>query len=81
MFWLRNDKGGWEMLTILVILGEVLIGVLAYRHAKANGTLPEPKPEPAPTEPYVQKPLRPDATRLEKIAHWLGLEETEEETE
>lgn len=63
---------------LLIILGEILIGVLAYRTAKKNGTLPEPKPKAEP-EPYVQRPLDPNATRLEKIAYWLGLEETEEE--
>ena len=45
-----------------------------YRRDKAEGKL-MPKPEVAEKEPYVQKPLRPDAGRLEKIAHWLGLEE------
>ena len=55
-----------------------LIGVITayfkYRYAKAAGTL-EPKPEKTPVEPYVQKPLRPDAGRLERIAYWLGLED------
>ncbi len=63
---------------LLILLGEILIGVLAYRAAKKNGTLPPPKPK-VERETYVQRPLDPDATRLEKIAHWLGLEETEED--
>ena len=63
---------------ILIVLGEILIGVLAYRAAKKNGTLPAAKPKEE-RETYVQRPLEPDATRLEKIAHWLGLEEADEE--
>ncbi len=63
---------------LLILLGEILIGVLAYRTAKKNGTLPEAKPKEERVT-YVQRPLDPDATRLEKIAHWLGLEETEED--
>jgi hypothetical protein len=62
----------------LIILGEILLGYLVYRRAKANGTLPEKKPQPQEKEPYVPKPLPPNATRLEKIVHWLGLEETED---
>ena len=61
---------------LLILLGEILMGVLAYRRAKANGTLPGPAPEIEATEPYVQQPLGPNATRKEKILHWLGLEET-----
>jgi hypothetical protein len=57
---------------LLVVLGEILMGLLAYRRAKKDGTLPEPEVR----EPYVSKPLRPDATRIERIAHWFGLEET-----
>lgn len=45
-----------------------------YRRDKAEGKS-DPKPESPPMEPYVQKPLRPNAGRLERIAHWLGLEE------
>ena len=45
-----------------------------YRRDKAEGKL-DPKLEPPPMEPIVQKPLRPNAGRLERIAHWLGLEE------
>ena len=59
---------------LLVVLGEILMGLLAYRRAKKDGTLPEPEPEVR--EPYVSQPLRPDATRIERFAHWLGLEET-----
>ena len=62
---------------LLILLGEILIGVLAYRRAKANGTLPEPTSKAEEREPYIAKPLPPNATRLQKIAHWLGLEETE----
>ncbi len=60
---------------LLIILGEILMGVLAYRRAKANGTLPEPTPKAEDREPYVQLPLGPNATRKEKILHWLGIEE------
>jgi hypothetical protein len=63
---------------LLLVLGEVLLGYLVYRKAKANGTLPEPKPKAQERELYVAKPLPPNATRLQKIAHWLGLEDTED---
>lgn len=63
---------------LLLVLGEVLLGYLVYRKAKANGTLPEPKQKAQEREDYVPKPLPPNATRLQKIAHWLGLEETED---
>lgn len=63
---------------LLIVLGEILIGVHAYRAAKKNGTLPEPKPVEKRV-PFVLRPLNPDATRLEKLAHWLGLEETPED--
>lgn len=58
---------------IFAIVG-LLTAYFNYRNAKAEGRL-KPKPEIAAKEPIVQKPLRPDAGRLEKIAHWLGLED------
>jgi hypothetical protein len=64
---------------LLILLGEILIGYLAYRRAKANGTLTKPAAKSAERNTYVSQPLPPDATRLQKIAHWLGLEETPEE--
>ena len=60
---------------LLILLGEILMGVLAYRRAKANGTLPEPAPKAQEREPYFQQPLGPNASRKEKILHWLGIEE------
>lgn len=42
---------------LLILLGEILMGVLAYRRAKANGTLPEPAPKAEENDPYVQLPL------------------------
>lgn len=60
---------------LLILLGEILMGVLAYRRAKAIGTLPEPAPKAEDREPYVQLPLGPNATRKEKILDWLGIEE------
>jgi hypothetical protein len=63
---------------LLLVLGELLLGYLLYRRAKANGTLPDREPKAETREPHVSKPLPPDATRLQKIAHWLGLEETED---
>jgi hypothetical protein len=63
---------------LLLVLGELLLGYLLYRRAKANGTLPDRETKAETREPYVSKPLPPDATRLQKIAHWLGLEETED---
>lgn len=62
----------------LIVLGEILMGVLAYRRAKADGTLPDPVVKSQDRAPYEPKPLPPNATRLEKIAHWLGLEEDED---
>lgn len=63
---------------LLLVLGEVLLGYLVYRKAKANGTLPEKEPKAELKDTYVPKPLPPNATRIQKIAHWLGLEETED---
>ena len=60
---------------LLILLGEFLMGVLAYRRAKANGTLSEPAPSPEEREPFVQRPLGPNATRTEKLLYWLGIEE------
>ena len=60
---------------LLIFLGEILLGVLAYRRAKANGTLPSQASEIEATEPYVPQPLGPNATRKERILHWLGIEE------
>lgn len=60
---------------LLILLGEILMGVLAYRRAKANRTLPEPLPNAEEREPYVQQPWGPNATRTEKILNWLGIEE------
>ncbi len=60
---------------LLILLGEILMGVLAYRRAKANGTLPEPTARAEERVPYVQLPLGPNATRKEKILNWLGIEE------
>lgn len=58
---------------IFAIVG-VLIAYFNYRNARADGTL-EAKPAEPKAEPYVQKPLRPGAGRMERFAHWLGLEE------
>lgn len=58
---------------LFAIIG-ILTAYFKYRNAKADGTL-EAKPTKAPIEPYVQKPLRPDAGRLERIAYWLGIED------
>lgn len=58
---------------IFAIIG-ILTAYFKYRNAKTDGTL-EPKPVKPPVEPHVQKPLRPGAGRLERMAHWLGLEE------
>ena len=63
------------MNVLLILLGEILMGVLAYRRAKANGTLPAPAPKAEAREPYAQMPLGLSATRKEKILHWLGIEE------
>jgi hypothetical protein len=59
-------------------LGELLLGYIVYRRAKTNGTLPEREPKAELKERYVPKPLPPNATRIQKVAHWLGLEEADE---
>lgn len=47
-----------------------------YRHDMANGNLPKTRLiDNSSLEEYVPKPLGPNATRLEKIAHWLGIED------
>ena len=58
---------------ILAIVG-ALITYFNYRNARADGTL-EAKPAKPKAETYVQKPLRPGAGRMERFAHWLGLED------
>lgn len=60
---------------LLILLGEILMAVLAYRRAKANGMLPEPAPKTEDREPYRQEPLAPNATRKQRILYWLGIEE------
>ena len=52
----------------------LLTAYFKYRAAKADGSLAVEN-EGHEEETYVQKPLRPGAGRLERIAHWLGLEE------
>jgi hypothetical protein len=58
---------------IFAIIG-LLTAYFRYRNSKADGTLvKEQALEQA--EPYVQKPLPANATRLQKIAYWLGIED------
>lgn len=57
---------------IFTIIG-IITAFFKYRNAKADGTLPA-KPEIKPDEPYVPKPLRDGASRMERLAHWLGIE-------
>ena len=58
---------------IFAIIG-LLTAYFRYRNAKADGTLvKEQALEQA--EPYVQKPLPANATRLQRLAHWLGIED------
>ena len=58
---------------IFTIVG-LLTAYFKYRAEKADGSLAIENESPE-KEPYVQKPLRPGAGRLERIAHWLGLED------
>lgn len=58
---------------IFAIVG-LLTAYFKYRHAKANAPLAAEQEKP-PVVPYVPKPLKPNATRLERIAYWLGLED------
>ncbi len=60
---------------ILFLLVGGLTADFNYRRAKDDGLL-EPKPEKETKQPSAQKPLRPGASRLEKLAHWLGLEDS-----
>jgi hypothetical protein len=59
---------------ILFALIGGLTAYFNYRRKKAEGTL-EPKPQKVTKQPYVQKPLRPDSGKLERLAHWSGLED------
>lgn len=58
---------------LFAIIG-ILTAYFKYRNSKADGNL-EPKPERTEAAPHVQKPLSPNSGRLERIAHWLGLED------
>lgn len=51
----------------------LLTAYFRYRNAKANGTLAKEQAVKE-AEPYVQKPLPANATRIQKIAYWLGIE-------
>jgi hypothetical protein len=57
---------------IFAIVG-LLTAYFRYRNAKADGTLAQEVA--VEQEPYVQKPLPENATRLQKIAYWLGIED------
>ncbi len=57
---------------ILTIIG-LLTAYFRYRNAKADGTLAQEVS--LEQEPCVQKPLPENTTRLQKIAHWLGIED------
>ncbi len=61
---------------ILFLLVGALTAYFNYRNSKAQGNLVE-KVETAKDEYdfQVQKPLPENATRLERFAHWLGIEE------
>lgn len=58
---------------IFAIIG-LLISCLNYRAAKADRSLAVDSEVPD-EENSVQQPLRPGAGRLERLAHWLGLNE------
>ena len=61
---------------ILALVGG-LTAYFNYRNRKADGSLErEREVEKARLATYVQKPLPENATRLQKIAHWLGFEES-----
>lgn len=57
---------------IFTIIG-LLTAYFRYRNAKADGTLAQEVA--VEQKPYVQKALPDNATRLQKIAHWLGIED------
>lgn len=59
---------------IFILIGG-LTAYFKYRNAKADGSLArERKAEKAQLPAFDQKPLPENASRLQKIAHWLGLE-------
>lgn len=58
---------------IFAIVG-LLTAYFKYRAARADGTLAAEREKP-PVAPYEPKPLREGAGPLERIAHWLGLED------
>jgi hypothetical protein len=58
---------------IFAIVG-LLTVYFRYRNAKADGSLVKEAPL-EPPEPYVQKPLPANASRIQKIAYWLGIED------
>ena len=63
------------MVLIFILIG-VLTAYFNHRNSKSDGTIePEIKSQVAEVQNYVPKPLSRDATRLQRIAHWLGLEE------
>ncbi len=61
---------------ILFLLVGALTTYFNYRNSKAQGNLVE-KVESAKDDFdfQVQNPLPENATRLERLAHWLGIEE------
>jgi hypothetical protein len=58
---------------IFAIIG-LLISYFKYRAAKADRSLAVDGEVPD-EENCGQQPLRPEAGRLERLAHWLGLNE------
>ncbi len=61
---------------IVFLLVGALTAYFNYRNSKVQGNLVE-KVESAKDESdfQFQKPIPENATRLERIAHWLGLED------
>lgn len=61
---------------ILALVGG-LTAYFNYRNRKVDGSLErEREAEQARQANFVQNPLPENATRLQKIAHWLGFEES-----
>lgn len=62
---------------LIFILVGGLTAYFKYRNRKADGCLAqEREAEKARQATSAQKPLPENATRFQKIAHWLGFEES-----
>lgn len=70
----------YRMEIIFALIGG-LTAYFNYRNAKADGSLAREnearQARKIAAQNYVPKPLPPNATWLDRAAHWLGLEDDE----